>query len=273
MKIAPDVERLMWMVAESADQNAVEDFESRFPQLRYELAKRIEMVRNLKASGRSIRREGAIPQFRKPAASLPSPFGARMRWSIAALALSALAFGSFFATRALIPPKAPPPVIDNPSFDPTNVSDPVNPDVQTPEEPDTIENSTTTEPMGLKPPDDQPIPDAAWQRPQTVKFQRIGLASALQAIGLQCGLKLDIPDDMPNDEIVVDYRGMTGLEILADMGPRFGFTAFDQGGGQVIIVPTRDDNAPDSNPSDARAHRPLHPTVGKGVDTVEGKGR
>jgi hypothetical protein len=75
---------------------------------------------------------------------------------------------------------------------------------------------------------------------------------------------MDIPDDMPNEEIVVDYRGMTGLEILADMGPQFGFTAFDQGGGTVIIVPTRDENA--QNP-DTRSHRPLQPNVGNGVDT------
>ena len=273
MKIAPDVERLMWMVAESADPKAVEDFESRFPQLRYELAKRIEMVRHLKASGRSVRRESSIPQFRRPVAG-PSPFGARMRWSIAALALSALAFGSFFATRALIPSKpAPPPVVQNPSIEPTN--DPVqeSPDLDTPKEPTSIETPTTTESTGLKQPDDQPLPDAKWEKPQTIKFQRIGLASALQAIGLQCGLKLDIPADMPNDEIVVNYQGMTGLEILADMGPRFGFTAFDQGGGHVIIVPTRDENAPDSNPADGRTHRPVHPTIGKSIDSGESKGR
>lgn len=271
MKIAPDVERLMWMVAESADPKAVEDFESRFPQLRYELAKRIEMVRNLKASGRSVRREGSIPEFRRPV-SLPSPFGARMRWSIAALALSALAFGSFFATRALIPAKAAPPVIENNSFDPTNVPNEVEPDVIRSEEP-AAEETMASEESGIKQPDDVPLLESAWLKRQTVKFQRIGLANALHAIGAQCGLKLDVPDDMPNDEIVVNYQGMTGMEILADMGPRFGFTAFDQGGGHVIIVPTRDENAPDSNPSDARTHRPVHPTVGKGVETVDGKSR
>ena len=268
MKIAPDVERLMWMVAEAADQKAVDDFESRFPHLRYELAKRIEMVRHLKASGRQLRSEGSIPQFRRPV-SMPSPFGPRLRWSVAALALSALAFGSFFATRALIPPKAQPPV-DTPLRDQTNFPTQEEPDANIQKEP-AIEDSAATEQTGIRQPDDQPIPDAAWERPQTVKFQRIGLASALMAIGAQCGLALDIPADMPNDEIVVDYRGMTGLEILADMGQRFGFTAFDQGGGHVIIVPTRDDNAPDSNPADGRTHRPLNPTTGKGVDSAEGK--
>src|SRR6187431_1738015 len=116
----------MWLVAEAADQKAVEDFESRFPHLRYELAKRIEMVRNLRASGKQVRSEGSIPQFRRPV-SVASPFGPRLRWSIAALALSALAFGSFFATRALIPPKAPPSV-DTPLVDQTYVPNQVEPE-------------------------------------------------------------------------------------------------------------------------------------------------
>src|SRR6185503_19630879 len=143
-------------------------------------------------------------------------------------------------------------------------------DTNVPKQP-AVEDAVVTDQSGVKQPDDQPIPDAAWERPQTVKFQRIGLASALKAIGAQCGLTLDIPADMPNDEIVVDYRGMTGLQILADMGQRFGFTAFDQGGGHVIVVPTRDDNAPDSNPTEGKTHRPFNPATGKGVESVEGK--
>jgi hypothetical protein len=247
VKIASDVERLMWLAAESGDPAAIADFESRFPALKYELAKRIEMVRALKASGKQVRQSSRIPQFRATVPR-PAPIGPRIRWTVAAVALSALAFGSFYATRELIRHRhvpAPPTVADtNPEAQPETLSpdlQAVNPEEQITELPET--------PPGLQQPDDEPPAGPKWDRPLTIRLTEIGLVSALRAIADQSGLEIVIPPDLPDDPIEVDYRQALPLEILRDMGERFGFAAFDQGGGQVIVVPAKNESGVPS-PSD-----------------------
>jgi hypothetical protein len=262
MKIAPDVENMMWMVAESADPQAVADFESRFPHLRYELSKRIDMVRKLKASGKMARPDGSIPQF-VPPTRFVSPFGSRFRWSFAALALTALAFGSFYGTRMFMAsrsdtkPVAPPKVI----FAPLNGSEtnrqPTDPGLKP--EPDEPKET------GIVQPEDEPKLVAKWEKPHDVRFEKIGLRDAIRAIAAQSGLKVDMPPDMPNDDIVVDYRRMSALEILQDMAPRFGFTVFDQGEGSVLVIPVREDGVPSS---DVPNRKPMHPA---NIEPSEGR--
>ena len=239
MKVAPDVEQMMWMVAESADPNAIEDFGARFPHLRFELSKRIDMVRKLKASGKMAKPDGSIPRFIPPA-RLGSPIGSRFRWGFAAIALSALAVGSFFGTKyfaAKTPEmvkERPLPKIEytqpKPNYENTAVPE------QEPDVPPLKES-------GVIPPDDEPNLGQKWEQLQAVKFEKVGLATAIKAICQQSGIKLDMPQDMPNDEIVVDYQGMTGLAMLQDMASRFGFTVFAQGDGKVLVIPARQEGS------------------------------
>ncbi len=238
MKIAPDVERLMWLVAESADAQAVADFEARFPELRYELSKRIDMVRELKSSRRLGESSGHAPRF-VPSAPGPSPFG-RSKFILAFAALSVVAFGSFYATRLIAnrQPVKPPPVesaVNTPLNPPEIQHGPLNPPAANVRPPTPVVQNPppTSDPV-------MPRTDAPWDRPQVVRFERIKLHDALRAIASQSGLELEIAPGLPNLDIVTDYQGMTGLEILADMGPRFGFTAFHQGEGRVIVIPARD---------------------------------
>lgn len=255
MKIAPEIEQLMWLAAESGDPNAIADFERKFPNLRYELSKRIDIVRSLKQSKKLGKREGSIPQFMPR--THQSIGGNRLRLSIAAVGLCALAFGSYVVTKELMspPPKEAPPVVHN-TLPETVVRPNPEPDKNalrtTPSNVEPIDNG-----HGLTPPEDESPAVAKWQQPQTVKLQHAKLADALRAIGAQCGLNIVIPPDMPDLDIVVNYRDMTGFEMLADMGPRFGFTAFDQGDGNVIVVPARAEEG--TGPADGRPHPPKRP--------------
>lgn len=256
MKIAPEIEQLMWLAAESGDPNAIADFERKFPNLRYELSKRIDIVRSLKQSRKLGKREGSIPRF-MPRTN--QTFAAnRLRLSIAAVALCALAFGSYVVTKQLMasPTNQAPPVVHN-----------VFPNTETVRpRPEPDKNALRTAPPneepieeghGLTTPEDETPVVAKWQQPQTVKLQHAKLADALRAIGIQCGLNIVVPPDMPDLDIVVNYREMTGFEMLADMGPRFGFTAFDQGNGNVIVVPARADEG--GAAVDSRPHPPKRP--------------
>lgn len=240
MRIAPDVERLMWMVAESADSVAVQDFESRFPELRYELSKRIDMVRELKASRKIGSNPGFIPRFEAP--SKVAPPIARWKLTVGAVAMAAIAFGSYYGTQSYMASRVPrPPTaqssLDQPALPPAirnniQVAPRVDPDVVEPSNPQSGPTDVPSE-TGV----------AEWDQPQNVKFSRIRLKDALVAIAAQSGLKIDMGPGMPNPEIQAEYRGMTGIEILADMGAQFGFTPFSQGNGQVIVIPARDERA------------------------------
>lgn len=252
MRIAPDVEQMMWMVAESADPQAVADFESRFPALRYELSKRIDMVRKLKASGKAVSTSGSIPRF-IPRPQAQNPGAMRARWSVAVVALSALAFGSFYGTKLLLDKPLSPKTTNVVQVSPGTVPKSPPPVDQTPQVPETQAPAG----QGLHPPDDEPVSLPKWQAPNSVKFERIGLAMAIRAIAEQCGLTLDMPPDMPNEDIVVHYQNMTGIQMLQDMAPQFGFSVFDQGDGKVLVIPARDETAPSHSASPEI--RPLRP--------------
>lgn len=260
MRIAPDVEQLMWIAAESGDPNAIEDFGARFPHLRYELSKRIDMVRKLKQSGKMAIPSGSIPRFTPPH-RIGARLGPRFRWSVAALALSALAFGSFFGTKYLASKEEAPPLgaprQTIPAYSPQESTE------ERIQEPPPVRETQSE--VGVVTPDDEPAPVDPWQKLKDVKFERIGLATAIKAIAAQSGMNLEMPPDMPNDDIVVDYRNMTGIEILHDMASRFAFTVFDQGNGKVLVVPARDPDRiqdgrfrgrqPDSSRKQVEIHR------------------
>ena len=48
MRIAPDVDKLMWTLAESGQPLAVEDFQGRFPELKVELSRRVQLMQDLR---------------------------------------------------------------------------------------------------------------------------------------------------------------------------------------------------------------------------------
>jgi hypothetical protein len=240
MRLSPEVDRLMWLAAESEDPAAIEDFAERFPGLRNELAKRIEMVRRMRASGREAHAGAAVPPFRAPRRMGRQTLA--LRWSMAALALTALAFGSFHVTRAWIARPAPEEKATAAlRYEP--VPDALLEGRDEPETSPSVQESSTA--SGAQPPDDEPHAVPAWQKRYTVKLENVGLRTALEAIAQQCGLEMVLPPDLPDDQVVVDYRSMTAQEMLADMGLRFGFTAFDQGEGKVLVVPARE-SPPDS---------------------------
>jgi hypothetical protein len=75
---------------------------------------------------------------------------------------------------------------------------------------------------------------------RSIRSDRIRLIEAIRRIGRECGLEIEVAPGMSDPEIVMRYDGMTGMEMLLDLGPRFGFTAFDEGEGRVLIIPTTD---------------------------------
>lgn len=223
-RIHPDIDRMLWLVAESNDPNAVADFNGRFPEHSLELGKRIAMVRDLKGAGKCVAADAVAPRFYAPR-NLPSQ-PLRFRWALGAVALACLGFASyFFASQALSTRSAgkeAPAAINEPK-------PPVTVTYHGPsyEPPKYDPNSPT--------PAQQEIPN--YLKPQTVASAGVTLSEALEIIARTCSLELEVAPGVVEKEVSVNYAGMTGFEMLEDLGPRCGFTSFDEGNGKVLIIP------------------------------------
>ena len=242
-KIPADVERLMWLVSESNDPHAIRDFEARFPQFGPELARRRRMVADLKgAKGHPTPPDNRIPAFTpRPA---PTATSARSLWVVGSLAAVALAFGSYsigvWMTKE--PPKLPPvqPVETRPPVVPdTNIYTPPAQTKPNPPEP------TATVPAGTTPP-----PVANHEPLRTLTLANTSLTAALKMIGQVAGYNVEIAPGFKDQQVSIDYTDVTTSEMIRDLGTRYGFTAFDQGEGTLIIVPAVDDAGSTGDPKE-----------------------
>jgi hypothetical protein len=259
-QIPAELDQLMWLVAESGDPAGIEEFGEKYPGHRIELLARIDMIRKLRGARSSP--SGGIPPFRRPA---PSRIGARRAWTfaLAGACLAALAVGSFYGTLAwqrrgeAALRNVNPPAAEARSEPARGSAESSGGSIPPTPNPSTEEFSE---------------PDGVELRRVTIESERIKLSSLLDRIGRECGLTLEVAPGLEDPEIRVSYQNMTGPEMLLELGPRFGFTAFDQGDGKVLVIPAIDQAAKAGQsrvqPGNVGTARPRegHDEVGSGVE-------
>lgn len=259
-RISRDVERLMWLVAEDRDPKAIADFESRFPELKYDLARHITMVNGLKSAGRKIPAH-AIPRFEPRYPRQASPFQRPMLLA-ATFVLAALGFGTYAAVTLFGPPPAktqppitPPAPVVGPIRTPGADAVPGG----APSGPPPIMNQPS--PSGVQPgPSVAPLADDPSQKLITLKLGQIPLAGAIQSVCSLAGIQAEIAPGLAPVEVSFDYEARPVAEVLADLGRKYGFTAIPQEPGHVLIIPVRPDG------EGPRAGVPGGPAVSKPVE-------
>lgn len=260
--IPPEVDQLLWDVAEDPSERASEEFVQRYPHFAGELARRRAMVMGLKGEKRSNRSTPRpTPSFRQVARPPVSP---QIRWAVGGLVVAAVGVLSFTVSTALLPRTvvAPPPVspvVETPIKVP---SPPVYTRALPSNSPE--RGNQNTSPQGLRPPASTQIPGlspaiiATETNPTTQTFHVKGarLSDALAMLGEQAKVKIVVAPGLKDRTIDADYDSRQFNEILLDLGKKYTFTPFDQGDGSVIVVPAVDTlaaNTPtgiDSKPAD-----------------------
>jgi hypothetical protein len=237
-RIPADLDQLMWTLAEKPDSSAIEDFERRYPEYRYELGRRLAAVRGLRGLKTSPASQ-SVPAFR-PRERTPV---SQPRWVVlgaGALALAAFGFATYTGitlvgqqSRSIQAKTDVPPVVqaEAPKRRVTEVPAPPPP-VAAPN----------------PAPAPAPAPQPAFRRPQNLEMQGAPLVTALEMIAAQAGLKLVTAPGMPNPAVNLAYQGWTPIEMLKDLGRQYAFTAFDQGDGTILVVPAIDPTVADSSP-------------------------
>jgi len=253
--IPPEIESLMWSVAESGSEDAIREFQERFPQHRLELMKRVNALGNLRKARTGKHR--TTPEFR-PTQHQPQP----VRWgtfTLGGLALTAVAIGAYIAAPSLL--RTGPPVGDAEIIQPKSQGVQTTAPIQTPAP--VTPSVPQTDPLQTPEPavvaTRLPTPD---QKPISLHVERANLSDVLSALAEQASWQLQEAPGTPNPEVRVDYDGVTATSIIEDMGQRFGFTAFDEGNHQVLVVPAVDGRGPtnvatEQTPTQGSAEPPL----------------
>jgi hypothetical protein len=240
-KIAPEIEALMWTLAETGNQQAVEEFEVRFPHLRLELAKRSVMVRSLRQNRPDPGPSPTIPHFTPAPPQRPAPAKAHyaLTCAFAAIAASALGYTLYSDSRPkpvvltpvpavnLGPVQTPQPVVSNSLPNPPR---PVSPTV--PDSPP----KTSRDVPGTSPPMRDAL-EPKWNKAQTVSMRKVPLLMIARLVAKEGGLSLEIAPNMPDPSIDVDYRQVSAADILKDLGRTYSFTPMLSDDGSVILIP------------------------------------
>jgi hypothetical protein len=90
----------------------------------------------------------------------------------------------------------------------------------------------------FEPPPVEPKP--AYATLKDVAVRGASLRRAIEMIAASGGLSVEFAPNMPEVTVDLDYRQMTPVAMLRDLGQRHGFTAFEQEEGKVLVIPAVD---------------------------------
>lgn len=232
-RIPEELDRLMWLVAEEQDSRAIEEFGDRYPNLRAELAKRLEMVRGLRGA-RMVAERTTIPAF------IPRAVPSGPRWAsvglaaAACLALALVGYAGYRSTQTTTT-EIEPRQIDTPVVRPApeEKGDGHTPHQMEPllDEPASSQSPSITEaPKGT---------DAKQEPKFILKLDEPSIEATLQTLARQAKVKFTIAPGMPEREVVAEFQDATLAEILDKLGSAHGFTALEQEEGHYLVIPAR----------------------------------
>jgi hypothetical protein len=231
--IPPEIDALMWQLAENDNPVAQAEFESRHARFGPELTRRIRMVGELRQAGKTVVHR---PTFTpRPARVAPAS-----RWAIGAAAgLAFIAFAAvvFVATTSGQKPSEPRPTVTHQKTDP---SVPKNDEVIVPEK------NLPKQPVvrGGDPPQEEPKPEnvSDYSKPRDIRIEDTQLTAAITLVAQGSGLEVTLAPGFQDRRVSLDYRGLSAIEILTAMGEQYGFTVFQESEGHLLVVPARADD-------------------------------
>ncbi|MCU0315351.1 MAG: hypothetical protein MUC92_02030 [Fimbriimonadaceae bacterium] len=258
MKVPPELDDLMWKLAETDDPQALEEFGDRYPDFRQEMAQRLRMVRNLKGAKPSAKVDRFVPKAEVVPYAEPTP-----KWMVPAaifMGVVSIAFATYAVTTfAQSQARQEPPVAQNSQQQPPT----------TPSDDDYLKKDRSTldpnDPGQVPAQPTNPNPGVASQVPPafkirvTVRGTDVSLMQMLQSVAAQAGIQLEIPPGFVDQRINCDYQNSEALAVMQDMGRNFGFSAFVQGDRTVLLIPAR---SPDPDTSERPSSGSSSPASG-----------
>lgn len=226
--IPPEIDALMWSLAEEGGPVAQAEFEARHTRYGPELTRRIRMVAELRQAGKSVVHR---PTFTpRPVRVAPAP-----RWAVASvIGLAVIAFGAvtYVAVSSSEKPKAP--VVHNTPKAPVETPTP-----QSEEKPQPTFTPPFHDPIVDNVPKDTPKPVPDYMKPRDIKIEQTSLTEAISLVAQGSGLQVTVAPGFEDRQVTLDYRGLNAIDTLQAMGEQYGFTVLQEEEGHVLVVPAR----------------------------------
>lgn len=225
--IPPEIDALLWQLAEEGGPLAREEFERRHARYGPELARRVLMVTELRQAGKVVAHR---PKFTpRPARVTSVP-----RWaSIGAGGLAIVAIGTI-AYVVAAPAERPAAIAPVPIRVPRIETAPAK-------VPPTVVKQTPQDPVET-PVEEPPSMVASYLRPREVQMADTSLTTAISLVAAGGGLKVTVAPGFEDRKVTFDYRGsgLNTIQVLRTMGEQFGFSVLDEEEGSVLVIPARE---------------------------------
>jgi hypothetical protein len=230
MPIPPDIDELMWAIAENDTPDAVYEFEHRFPKYQQELMRRIKTVQALRAQGRTVPARD-IPAFQARPVTVDSK---PVQWlGYAAVSIAVISTAVLAATRNKPTPTQGPAPISVKAPEPTKVR--LVPRNSPPP-------AVATAP--IDPAKNPPIQQADTLKKFDAVIEVAKLHDAIQMIAMSGKVTVTIAPGLENPEVQVNFTHMTAMEMLFTLGKDYAFTPVINGENDILILPVKDDSEP-----------------------------
>jgi hypothetical protein len=245
--LPPEIDTLMWSVAESGDPQAVTEFQNRFPEHRLELMKRVNAITGLRKAKVTVARAPSFRLRMAPRFSVSRP----LAFALIGALLTALALGSYLTVLHKSDDAPPSLALNKGSQSPESCVQPVLRGMSRSQTSPIVTPPVSAPPVTPSPSQVEiPSLPNREQRPTSIHIDRAELHLVLDSLSAQAGWDLTIAPGVPDPEVHLDYDDVPIVDIVKDLGRRFGFSAVDEGGHKVFILPVSVNEGPENDKLD-----------------------
>jgi len=256
MKIAREVDSLMWSIAETGDFHAIENFKRQFPDLHAELSHRVLLIKDLKKA-KSLQ----FADVPRPPFVPPSKAGGPVTWPMAGLVILVVSITTVaFVTHAkngepmrygdYKPTTTNFQYQNRPRPHSVNVDQPAHrvPTALMVVSPNIPPNATLGDPASGSTPGVNAAPsdaNAAMGQVSQPKMERLHvtmmqapLSSVIGSISSTYKIDVKTAPGFPNPTVDVDEQDTDAKSLLDRLGQRYGFGVIVEGVDSYLLVPT-----------------------------------
>jgi hypothetical protein len=227
--LPPNVDAMIWKLAESEDIAAHADFVSQYPELKDELSRRVALVNRLRNYPHV---QSRLPRFNPS----PEPVSVTPKWvwPVAALVvMSGLAFAVTAGVTYFRSTQAPDPApVTRPESHPVGMKHwsqsqsagnwPVN--------------------ASTAPPQNSASEGTRWDTPITMEAKGATLSAVVLAVASGAHVTIKVSEGVPNPTIDLNVTRQRAGSVLEDLGRKYGFGVLYETDKYAVLIPLAPEN-------------------------------
>ncbi|MBS1706414.1 MAG: hypothetical protein JST40_11095 [Armatimonadetes bacterium] len=250
---SPATDALMWQLAEGQDADSIEQFCTRYPELRQEVLHRANMVHRLRESKPGGTAKPFAPQLLEVRSRRPIWRTAVPAFLLAGVAFAGLALGKYLGSQSPAPVAPAPSQVRETTTSRFGDEAPLRADTrrtETSPNPSVSNDPTRSQSPDNQAPDHRDTDAKPWDAPITVKLRGVSLLDAFKLIAASGHCQIEVAPGFEDQIVEADYFGRSPGAILKALAQSLNFTVFDQEPGHFLVVPASPSTQPSRQPDE-----------------------